>query len=116
MYRLLQMCGLDDSGANRRMMRQSLERLSATQYRISGRWRSHEDDDWVTAGFRLIKKLVFTRARKDTEGAKLITVTLPRELTRNIRNGYFKPVSTALLAPAGPACPRRLPGTGRPAA
>ncbi|WP_102124666.1 replication initiator protein A [Deinococcus planocerae] len=101
MYRLLQMCGLDDSGANRRMMRESLERLSATQYWISGAWRSHEDDDWVTAGFRLIEKLVFTRARRDTEGAKLIAVTLPRELTRNIRNGYFKPVSSTLLRQLG---------------
>lgn len=101
MYRLLQMCGLEDSGANRRMMRQSLERLSATQYWISGAWRSHEDDDWVTVGFRLIEKLVFTRARKDTDGAKLIAVTLPRELTRNIRNGYFKPVSTSLLRQLG---------------
>ncbi|GGM53386.1 hypothetical protein GCM10008956_31720 [Deinococcus arenae] len=101
MYRLLQMCGLEDSGANRKMMRQSLERLSATQYWISGAWRSHEDDDWVTVGFRLIEKLVFTRARKDVDGAKLIAVTLPRELTRNIRNGYFKPVSTTLLRQLG---------------
>ncbi|MFB9992053.1 replication initiator protein A [Deinococcus oregonensis] len=101
MYRLLQMCGLEDSGANRRMMRESLERLSATQYWISGAWRSHEEDDWVTVGFRLIEKLVFTRSRRDLEGAKLISVTLPRELTRNIRNGYFKPVSTALLRQLG---------------
>ncbi|THF66755.1 hypothetical protein E7T06_20610 [Deinococcus sp. Arct2-2] len=101
MYRLLQMCGLDDTGANRRMMRESLERLSATQYWISGAWRNHEEDDWVTVGFRLIEKLVFTRSRRDMEGAKLISVTLPRELTRNIRNGYFKPVSTALLRQLG---------------
>lgn len=101
MYRLLQMCGLDDSGANRRMMRESLERLSATQYWISGAWRSHEDDEWVTVGFRLIEKLVFTRSRKENDGAKAIAVTLPRELTRNIRNGYFKPVSTTLLRQLG---------------
>ena len=67
MYRLLQMCGLEDSGANRRMMRESLERLSATQYWISGAWRSHEDDDWVTVGFRLIEKLAFTRSRRDSD-------------------------------------------------
>jgi plasmid replication initiation protein len=101
MYRLLQMCGLDDSGPNRRMMRESLERLSATQYWISGAWRSHEDDDWVTVGFRLIEKLVFTRSRRDVDGAKAIAVTLPRELIRNIRNGYFKPVSTTLLRQLG---------------
>ncbi|SMB82061.1 replication initiator protein A [Deinococcus hopiensis] len=100
-YRLLQMCGLEDSGANRRMLRESLERLSATQYWISGAWRSHEDDDWVTVGFRLIEKLVFTRSRKDVDGAKLIAVTLPQELTRNIRNGYFKFVSTSLLRQLG---------------
>ena len=101
MYRLLQMCGLDDSGANRRMMRESLERLSATQYWISGAWRSHEDDDWVTVGFRLIEKLVLTRHRRDVDGVKAIAVTLPRELIRNIRNGYFKPVSTTLLRQLG---------------
>jgi len=101
MYRLLQMCGLDDSGSNRRMMRESLERLSATQYWISGAWRSHEDDDWVTVGFRLIEKLIFTRQRRDVDGAKALAVTLPREVTRNIRNGYFKPVSTTLLRQLG---------------
>lgn len=101
MYRLQQMCGLDDSGANRRMLRESLERLSATQYWISGAWRSHEDDEWVTVGFRLIEKLVFTRSRRDEGGVKTIAVTLPRELTRNIRNGYFKPVSTSLLRQLG---------------
>lgn len=101
MYRLLQMCGLEDSGANRRMTRESLERLSATQYWISGAWRSHEDDDWVTVGFRLIEKLAFTRNRRDSGGAKAIAVTLPTELTRNIRNGYFKPVSTLLMRQLG---------------
>ncbi|WP_241191431.1 replication initiator protein A [Deinococcus psychrotolerans] len=84
MYRLLQMCGLFDTGANRQMLRVSLERLSSTQYWISGAWRSHEDDDWVTVSFRLIEKLVFTRARRDTDGAKQIAITLPHELTRNI--------------------------------
>ncbi len=101
MYRLLQMCGLEDSGANRRMIRESLERLSATQYWISGAWRSHEDDDWVTVGFRLIEKLAFTRSRRDSTGARAIAVTLPAELTRNIRNGYFKPVSTTLMRQLG---------------
>jgi plasmid replication initiation protein len=101
MYRLLQMCGLEDSGANRRMMRESLERLSATQYWISGAWRSHEDDDWVTVGFRLIEKLAFTRSRRDSTGARAIAVTLPAELTRNIRNGYFKLVSTTLMRQLG---------------
>ncbi|GGS25987.1 replication initiator protein A [Deinococcus knuensis] len=101
MYRLLQMCGLEDSGANRKMMRQSLERLAATTYWIGGAWRSHQEDDWIVASFRLIEKLVFTRARKDVDGAKMIAVTLPRELTRNIRNGYFKPVSMTLLRTLG---------------
>ncbi|WP_161884205.1 replication initiator protein A [Deinococcus alpinitundrae] len=101
MYRLLQLCGLADTGANRQMLRVSLERLSSTQYWISGAWRSHEDDDWVTVGFRLIEKLIFTRSRRDTDGAKQIAVTLPRELTRNIRNGYFKPVSATLLRQLG---------------
>lgn len=101
MYQLLVMCGLDDTGGNRRVLRQSLERLSATQYWISGAWRSHEDDEWVTAGFRLVEKLAFTRKRSDTDGAKAIAVTLPRELVRNIRNGYFKPVRAALLRELG---------------
>ena len=101
MYQLIQMCDLQDTGGNRKVLRQSLERLSATQYWISGAWRSHEDDEWVTAGFRLIEKLVFTRKRSDIDGAKAISVTLPRELVRNIRNGYFKPVSAALLRELG---------------
>ncbi|WP_254843023.1 replication initiator protein A [Deinococcus marmoris] len=101
MYRLLQLCGLEDSCANRRMMRESLERLSATQYWISGAWRSHENDDWVTVGFRLIEKLAFTRSRRDSGGAQAIAVSLPAELTRNIRNGYFKPVSTTLMRQLG---------------
>lgn len=101
MYRLLKMCGLEDNGANRKVMRQSLERLAATTYWIGGAWRSHEEDDWIVASFRLIEKLVFTRARTDADGAKMIAVTLPRELTRNIRNGYFKPVSMTLLRTLG---------------
>lgn len=58
-------CGLEveDSGANRGMMRESFERLSAAQYWISGAWRSHEDDEWVTVACRLIEKLAFTRSR-----------------------------------------------------
>ena len=55
----------------------------------------------MTVGFRLIEKLVFTRSRRDVDGAKAIAVTLPRELIRNIRNGYFKPVSTTLLRQLG---------------
>lgn len=101
MYQLIQMCGLTDTGGNRKVLRQSLERLSATQYWIGGAWRSHEDEEWLTAGFRLIERLVFTRKRADIDGAKSVMVTLPKEIVRNIRNGYFKPVSTALLRELG---------------
>lgn len=68
-------CGLEDSGANRRMMRESLERLSDAQCWISGAWRSHEDDEWVTVGFRLIEKLAFTRCRRNRRGAAATAIS-----------------------------------------
>ncbi|MBB5363482.1 hypothetical protein [Deinococcus humi] len=45
MFRVLQGCDLEGSGADRRMVRESLERLSTPQHWISGAWCSNEDDD-----------------------------------------------------------------------
>jgi plasmid replication initiation protein len=98
MYALLQRCGMsDDSGADRKLVRTSLERMSQTGYLIGSAWLVYGEDDWVTVSFNLIEKLMFTRARKDRDGAKLLRVKLPEEVCRNIRDGYFKPVNLEVL-------------------
>ncbi len=55
----------------------------------------------MTVGIRLTEKLAFTRRKRDSSGARAIAVTLPAELTRKIRNGYFKPVSAILMRQLG---------------
>lgn len=54
-------------------------------------------------GFRLIEKLAFTCSKRDSIAVRGIAVTLPAELTHNVRNGYLKPVKPISMRRLGQA-------------
>lgn len=100
MYRLLQLCNMDDDGDRRQDVRRSLDRMRSTTYWVSELWRAHGSDGrahWATVTFNLIAGLAYDRDVNDPEGARHLMITLPPEVAMSLRNGYLKPVRGALL-------------------
>ena len=97
MYRLLQLCGMEDDGNRRKDVRRSLDRLRSTTYWVSELWRDHRKGHWTTATFNLVTGLAYDRDLDDPDGARHLVITLPDEIASSIRDGYVKPVRLAVL-------------------
>ena len=97
MYRLLQLCGMDDDGNRRKDVRRSLDRLRSTTYWVSELWRNHSKGHWTTATFNLVAGLAYDRDVDDPDGARHLVITLAEEIATSIRDGYVKPVRLEVL-------------------
>jgi len=97
MYRLLQLCGMDDDGNRRKDVRRSLDRLRSTTYWVSELWRNHSKGHWTTATFNLVAGLSYDRDIDDPDGARYLVITLAEEIAGSIRDGYVKPVRLEVL-------------------
>ena len=97
MYRLLQLCGMDDDGNRRKDVRRSLDRLRSTTYWVSELWRNHSKGHWTTVTFNLVAGLAYDRDVNDPDGARQLVITLADEIATSIRDGYVKPVRLEVL-------------------
>ncbi|WP_407543522.1 replication initiator protein A (plasmid) [Deinococcus radiomollis] len=97
MYRLLQLCGMEDDGNRRKDVRRSLDRLRSTTYWVSELWRNHSRDQWTTATFNLVAGLAYERDATDPDSARNLVITLAEEIAGSIRDGYVKPVRLEIL-------------------
>ena len=97
MYRLLQLCGMDDDGNRRKDVRRSLDRLRSTTYWVSELWRNHSKGHWTTVTFNLVAGLAYDRDVDDPDGARQLVITLADEIATSIRDGYVKPVRLEVL-------------------
>jgi len=97
MYRLLQLCGMEDDGNRRKDVRRSLDRLRSTTYWVSELWRNHSKGHWTTATFNLVAGLSYDRDINDPDGARQLVITLAEEIAGSIRDGYVKPVRLEVL-------------------
>lgn len=104
-HELLMAAGLDRSGKSYRRLADSLGRLEATLYKISG-WRDHANRRWSRTSFRYIARVTEDVERDAGEAmprlgtldrATKLLIELPGDIADSIRAGYVKPIDLDFL-------------------
>jgi len=97
LYRLIQMCGMDDSGDTRRDLRVSLDRLRSSTFWLKEQWHGPKGSRALTVTFTLLSDLAYSSEDTEPGEARLFVAVLPPAIANSIREGYVKPVSALLL-------------------
>ncbi|MFC4454062.1 replication initiator protein A [Deinococcus sonorensis] len=111
----LRWAGLDRSGRYYRNLRESLMRLSHTNYHVERGWYS--GNRFQTVIFRHLHEISFDtgEAGGGLDSRSLITVVLPTPIAESLRRGFIKPLDAQVLAvleqPATRALYRLLDGS-----
>jgi plasmid replication initiation protein len=95
---LLKLAGFRRTGPYYEMLRESLERLRTTSYRISGGWRDHPKRRWSNVGFSILNKVEYSSAQGGQfDERSIITVVLAEEIVNSILGGYTKPLDLEFM-------------------
>lgn len=95
---LLKLAGFRRTGPYYEMLRESLERLRTTSYRISGGWRDHPKRRWSNVGFSILNKVEYSSAQGGQfDERSIITLVLAEEIVNSILSGYTKPLDLKFM-------------------
>ncbi len=95
---LLKLCGFHRNGHYYAQLRESLERLKSTTFKVQGGWRNHPQSRWQNVQFSFIDALSFTsKEAANFDERTLIRVRLADEIVASIRGGYTKPLDLGFM-------------------
>lgn len=96
---LLRLAGFHRNGRYWAMLRESLDRLNTTSYKVTGGWRDHPNRRWTTAQFHFIESLEHTHQgeRGAFDERSMLRVRLAAPLVESLRGGYTKPLNIEFM-------------------
>jgi len=96
---LMNLAGFARNGQYRALIRESLDRLNTTTFKVSGGWRDHPNRRWITTTFHFIESLAYTHQAETGvfDERTMLEIRLADQLVASMRSGYTKPLNMTFM-------------------
>ncbi|MGY2895900.1 plasmid replication initiation protein [Deinococcus sp. UYEF24] len=96
---LMNLAGFARNGQYRALIRESLDRLNTTTFKVSGGWRDHPNRRWITTTFHFIESLTYTHQAETGvfDERTMLEIRLADQLVASMRSGYTKPLNMTFM-------------------